>query len=262
MTRISAVAIFPTLLAVSVLNATAQATAEGVDPLPSGLEEEVGVRLVLIDAVVVDRAGRTVPDLTRDDFEIIIDGKPVDVDTLDASCAGPMDDPQQVRRAIKRPHLPTSGTIRRIVIVLDYLHLGLIARADVLQRAREMVRHGMTGNDEVMVAAIAGGLRVEQTFTSDRQRVEDVLERMEYDISLWNGNFTHLTERPFFDSMDALFKVLGSVPGHKGIVMYSNSRARSDENDLMFASLAASASASRCSIYPVHAAGLVADRPG
>jgi VWFA-related protein len=262
MTRIGTAALFAALLAVSVLDVTAQDSAERVDPLASDLEEEVGIQLILIDTVVVDRAGRTVPDLTFDDFEIIVDGKPVDVDTLDVSCTGPMDDPQQVRRASKRPHLPTSGAVRRIVIVLDYLHLGPIARTDVLERAREMVRHGMTSNDEVMVVAIAGGLRIEQTFTSDRQRVEDVLEQMEYDISLWNGNFTHLTEQPFFASMNALFNVLGSVPGHKGIVMYSNSGARSDENDLKFARLAASASASRCSIYPVHAAGLVAGRPG
>jgi hypothetical protein len=120
----------------------------------------------------------------------------------------------------------------------------------------------MTANDELMVAAIAGGLRVEQVFTSDRQLIEDTLERMEYDISLWNGNFVHLSEQPFFGAMEVLFSVLGTVPGHKGVVMYSNSGAAADQDDLMFADLAASASASRCSVYPVHAVGLVAAAPG
>lgn len=231
-------------------------------PLPSDLEEDVGVHLVLIDTVVVDRAGRTVSDLTLEDFEIIVDGKNVDIDTLDTSCAAPMDDPRAVRRASGRPHLPTSGDVRRIVVLLDYFHLDQMARVEVLENVREMVRHGMTANDELMVAALAGGLRVEQAFTSDRQRIEDVLKRMEYDISLWNGNFTHLSERSVFESMEALFGVLGAVPGHKGIVMYSNSPVEADQDDLMFADLAASASASRCSIYPVHAVGLVAAAPG
>jgi len=237
-----------------------QPTAD-TTPLESDLEEEVGVHLVLVDTVVIDRDGRTVADLAIDDFEIIANGNPVPIDTLDASCrGGSLDDPQQVRRASKRTPLPAPDSGRRLVIALDYFHLDQIARVDVLARAREMVRHGLTANDEVMIAAFAGGLRVEQTFTSDVEQLVDTLERMEYDISLWNGNFTHLNERPFFDGMQTLFDVLGTVPGSKGIVLYSNSPAASDENDPDFARVAASASASRCSIYPVHATGL-SDRP-
>jgi VWFA-related protein len=237
--------------------------ATGEDgPLPSDLQEQVGVRMILIDVVVVDRDDRTVPDLALEDFEIVVDGFRVAPDTLDVGCAEAMEDARAVRRPDRRLHVPPSGGTRRLVILLDYLHLDQLARAEVLEHARETVRHGVTDGDEVMVAAIAGGLRIEQTFTADRDRLEDVLERMEYDISLWNGNFTHLSEEPFFASLEALFNVLGAVPGHKGIVMYSNSPAPADEDDLAFAALAASASVSRCSVYPVHAAGLVAAAPG
>ena len=85
---------------------------------------------------------------------------------------------------------------------------------------------------------------------------------MEYDISLWEPSFFHLTETSFFAGLSALLDVLNAVPGSKAMVLFSNSPSPSDENDLEFAQLAALASAARCSVYPVHAAGLTTLRPG
>jgi len=50
------------------------ASERETDPLDIGKQEEVDVRLVLIDVVVLDRQDRTVSDLTIDDFEILFDG--------------------------------------------------------------------------------------------------------------------------------------------------------------------------------------------
>ncbi len=232
------------------------------DPLDLGQQEEVEVRLVLIDALVLDRQDRTVPGLTADDFEIMLDGKRLPIDTLDANCTGgPADDPRGVRDPGRRAPIP-SDVERNIVLALDYLHLSQMQRVDVLEQAQTMVRHGTAPNDRIMVAALNGGLRVEQPFTTDHERVVDALKRMEYDVSLWEPSFFHLNEDPFFDGMHALLDVLSAVPGSKGMVLFSNSPGASDENDLHFAELAASASSSRCSIYPVHATGLTNPRPG
>ena len=232
------------------------------DPLDLGQHEEVEVRLVLIDAVVLDRQNRTVPGLTVDDFEIRVGGKRLPIDTLDVNCTGePVDDPRGVRNPRRREPI-SSDVERNIVLALDYLHLSQMQRVDVLEQAQTMVRHGTAPNDRIMVAALNGGLRVEQPFTTDHERVVDTLKRMEYDISLWEPSFYHLTEEPFFDGMQALLDVLSAVPGSKGMVLFSNSPGASDENDLRFAELAANASSSRCSIYPVHATGLTNPRPG
>jgi hypothetical protein len=132
----------------------------------------------------------------------------------------------------------------------------------VLEQARAMVRHGATAQDRIMVAALDGGLRIEQTFTVDTDRVLATLERMEYDITLWEPAFGHLTEEPFFAGLRALLEVLAFEPGDKGIVLFSNSPAPADESDRAFAELAATAGVARCAIYPVHAAGLTTLRPG
>jgi VWFA-related protein len=251
------------LLAVTISIVNAQRTDDpAAQPVDLGQQEEVEVRLVLIDAVVLDRQDRTVSDLTLDDFEITVDGRRLPIDTLDVSCAaGSLEDPEAVKNPKRRAPISTDAE-RNIVLALDYLHLNQIERVDVLEQAQSMVRQSMTANDRIMVAALNGGLRIEQVFTADHGRVLDTLKRMEYDISLWEPSFFHLNEDPFFDGMQVLFDVLGSVPGNKGVVLFSNNPGSAHENDLRFADLAAGASSSRCSVYPVHASGLTAARPG
>ena len=63
------------LLSTSVLIGQAQApAAPNAPPAPNAPIFRVGVDIVRIDAVVTDRDGRVVPDLTADDFELRQDG--------------------------------------------------------------------------------------------------------------------------------------------------------------------------------------------
>jgi hypothetical protein len=78
---------------------------------------------------------------------------------------------------------------------------------------------------------------------------------MEYDISLWNGNFAHLTERPLFRSLGALVTVLRASPGPKAVVFVSAELGTGDFYDLDFDRLAAAASDAQVSFYTVDARG-------
>jgi len=235
----------------------AQAPAPPTAPLASDTVERATVRLVILDVVVVDKQGRTVPELTVDDFEILARGKPVDVDTLDVACSnGATDEPDAVRWATKREPPRSTDSGRKIVLALDYLHLPFAHRVDALEQARAMIENGLAPEDRIMVAALTGGLRVEQPFTTSHDEVRKTLRRMEFDISLWKESFSHQTERGFLRGMTALFDVLGTVPGPKAVVMFS---AMTDTPlDLEFTELAAIASNSRCSLYPVDTRGLTA----
>jgi hypothetical protein len=66
--------------------AAPDAPGESTEPLDVGATERTTVRLVRIDVMVIDRNGRTVPDLTVDDFEIRAAGDLVPVETLDIDC--------------------------------------------------------------------------------------------------------------------------------------------------------------------------------
>lgn len=228
-----------------------------VDDPPMEIEktEEAKVRLVLIDAVVVDQAGNTVEGLTAEDFEIVQGGTVVPVDTLDVVCpAGGSQDVRALPSPRDRVPGATRDDPRRLVILLDYLHLDVLRRNLVFDQVKDLVKHGGTEGDEIMIAALTGGVRIEQPFTTDSDEVLASLRRMEHDISLWNGNFAHYTEIGFVDGMTALFDVLGTVPGPKAVVMYS---AMEDVPlDLQFAEVATVAAAARCTLYPIDARGL------
>ena len=117
------------------------ALADG-EPLSVDKIEEEQVRLLLLDVVVVDRDGRTVPDLTLEDFEVLSAGHVRAADTLDVDCpGGSMADARGVSHPRKR-ELSAAGEERKVVIALDYLHLGSMEREMILDQAREMVLHG------------------------------------------------------------------------------------------------------------------------
>src|SRR5262245_1774094 len=90
-------------------------------PIDSGIRATVEVKLVTIDVVAVDRDGRTVADLTKDDFRLYVNGVETPVDTLDVYCdGGGTDDP--VTKRIGR--WPTPGNldtgVRRVILAFDY----------------------------------------------------------------------------------------------------------------------------------------------
>jgi hypothetical protein len=116
------------------------------------------------------------------------------------------------------------------------------------------VRHAASPGDEIMVVALNGGLRVEQHFTDDLDTVVGTLDRMEFDITLWQPDYFHLHENLFVDPLVALLDILGQYPENKAIVLYST--MRDVPLDLQFSEIAAIAATSRCAIYPVDAAGL------
>jgi VWFA-related protein len=231
---------------------------EGAEAVPADTDEPVRadmvevekVRLVLLDVIAIDKDGRTVPDLTAEEFRIVAAGQRRPIDTLDVNCPiGATNDPTGVTSISTRRPPDPSGVSRKIVLAVDYLHLNHTQRAEVLHRAGEMVEHGFGPGEEIMLVALNGGLRVEQPFTKSKDEISRSLRRMQYDVSLWQPDYLHLSERGFVDGMTVLFEVLGKVPGTKAVVLFS---AMQDVPlDIEFKEIAAVASASRCLLYPV-----------
>lgn len=255
------------LAAVLALPLLVGASADGEEPAPLepidvGAEERVEVRLVTVDTVVLDAKDRTVPGLHAEDFEMIVDGKPVPVETFDEDCPiGSAEDPKGLRSSAARPFEPLSDRSRRVVLAIDYYHVGVVSRADVFQNLRDLVDRRLAGDEELMLVALANGLRVEQPFTRDRKVFLGALRRMEYDISLWNANYQHLTEKAIFSGLEALYEILGTVEGPKAVVLFSDGRWPSVELDEDFRRMAAAAGNSRTVLFPVVSSGLIPHTP-
>jgi VWFA-related protein len=234
----------------------------------SGLTSTVEVKLVTIDVVALDRNDRTIGDLTKADFQLFVDGKETPVDTLDVFCegGGGADPTSKHVGGWETPADLRAGT-RRVVLAFDYLHLPSTRCPDydipcryhtqALQQYQEVLSAKTDVRDEeIMVVALTNALRIEQPFTKDRRAVVETLRRMEHDITLWNGNFDHLTEYPLFQGLHALVTVLRSVPGPKGVVFVSAGTGPGSAYEKDFRHLAARASDAQVAIYSVDCRGL------
>jgi VWFA-related protein len=245
-------------------------------PLTTDASTSIEVRLVTVDVIALDARDRTVPNLTKQDFQLFVDGKESEIDTLDASCeAGAQDDPHSIKLGGWETPADLVHGVRRIVLAFDYLHLPVAPCPDSLDPTGPCMLHTRAlrayeealearrdvADEETMVVALTGGLRIEQPFTRDREAVIRTLHRMEADVSLWNGNFGHLTETPLFTGLQALVTVLHAVPGPKAVVLLSAGAGPTGPYDREFDRLAAASSDAQVSFYPVDCQGLYAPSP-
>jgi VWFA-related protein len=252
---------------------------ESPPPRDIGLTEKVQVRLVTLDVTVIDQHDRAVGGLGLSDFLLEVDGHPLAVDTLDETCpGGGLDDAVAVRTAALRSALPTRGEPRKIALVLDYTHLTLSAMgpgnrtqrelalesgggdpnplARTTARLRELLQSEAVRGDEILLAAFTGGLRIEQPFTCDTTEVLKALDRMDHDVSLWNGRFHHETEEGFFAGLEGLLDVLAVLPGPKAMVLFTLGPGPGSFYEPQLRHLGALAADARVSIYPVDCGGL------
>jgi VWFA-related protein len=156
------------------------------------------VDLVYVNVVVRDKNGVPVRDLKREDFIVTEDGKAQTVDTFEredilVEAGVSPAAPTTVPLLAPAPKADTSGTTaapateprsvedlagRRLVVLLfDSLESDQSERA--LEAARKYVETGMSAADLVAVAQVQTGLKVLQEFTSDREKVQLGLDKIQ-----------------------------------------------------------------------------------
>jgi VWFA-related protein len=133
---------------------------------------KVEVNYVEIDANVEDEQGKFVRNLTRDDFQIVEDGKPqaltafamVDIPIVRA-------DPPLYSRTVIPPDVVTNRTPfegRVFVLVIDDLHTRFNQSLRTRAAARQFVERYVGANDVVAVVNTSGFGKGIQDFTSNR----------------------------------------------------------------------------------------------
>ena len=160
-------------LSLVLLAALAQAPAPAPSPSQPPVTFKVEVNYVEIDANVVDERGVFVSTLTRDDFQILEDGKP---QTLSAFSMVniPMErpDPPLFAKAAIPPDVATNRTPfdgRVFVLVIDDLHTRFNRTSRTRAGARQFVERFVGANDIVAVVNTSGFGKGMQDFTSNRQ---------------------------------------------------------------------------------------------
>lgn len=128
--------------------------------------DRIEVSVVNLEVVVTDRKGRPVPGLRREDFEVLEDGKPVEVTNFHAE-AGPRAGAQEAR--------PLDQRLSLVVFVDDY-NSEQESRNAILDGLQEFLGASLAPGDQVMVVRLGRSLKVHLPFTADLGQVLSELE--------------------------------------------------------------------------------------
>ena len=132
--------------------------------------------------MVFDKQGRFVKDLTRDNFELRIDGKPRPIEAFELITAG-SDEESQLAAArgstivnLKRPVPLDRGRI--VFFYVDDFHMNVgdfpLARKTILN----FIDKEMGQNDQIAVASATGQIGFLQQLTNDRMVLREAVKRL------------------------------------------------------------------------------------
>ena len=157
-------------LSAGVMAGARQAPPPAPQPGPTF---KVRVDYVEVDARVTDRQGNFVRDLTKDDFQVLEDGKPQAISAFSLvdipveRLQRPLGASQPVEPDVKTNERPFEGRI--YVMVIDDLHT-LFGRTDRVKRAaRQFIEQRLGANDLMAIVHTSGRGDSGQEFTSNKR---------------------------------------------------------------------------------------------
>ena len=162
--------------------------------------------LVQTAVTVLDKKGNFVEGLKREQFELVVDGKPRSVTFFERIASGSareqelatLADPTNNTATTTPTVAPSRVPGRTIVFFIDDLHLS----PDSMNRTRMMLEHfldrEMSSKDNVAIVSASGQVGFLEQFTNNRAVLDAAMARLiprPYDVSGYSaGNSTKMTE--------------------------------------------------------------------
>jgi VWFA-related protein len=190
------VSLFLLLLAAGTLLTTARAQQQPSPQGPAAQDDEViriSTELVQTDVTVFDKQGRFVDDLKPDEFELRVDGKPVQISFFDKVTAGTTEERERLAArgragdaargattaaTTTAPKPPDRGRI--IFFFLDDTHLAADSVTRVRKTLLEFIDREMGQNDQVAIASATGQLGFLQQLTDNKSVLRAAVERLTF----------------------------------------------------------------------------------
>ncbi|HVW83821.1 MAG TPA: VWA domain-containing protein [Bryobacteraceae bacterium] len=277
-----------------------------------GVTFSSSANLVIIDVSVKDKSGKVIPDLKKGDFTVLEDGKPQQVSVfefqkLDSDEPLPAVPATKDVRIAAGPSPATAGQApgsaaaqrgapkpiirfqdRRLVAMLfDFSTMGIPEQARAQKAALEFIRKRLRPADLVAImTAGTGPLKIEQDFTDDRDRLQEVVKKFSIgeanDLAGLSGNGgddtsgedtgtafnADETEFNIFNNdrklvtLQSAAKLLAAFPEKKALIYFSSGIEQSGtDNQAQLESAVNAAKRANVAFYPIDARGLVATAP-
>ncbi len=168
--------------------AAGQAVAAG-QPVSSGQQTptfKVQVDYVEVDVLVTDQQGMFVRNLTKDDFQVLEDGKPQTISSFAVvdipveRATRPLFAKQPVEPDVQTNERPFDGRV--YVMVLDEPHTDPANTPLVRLAARKFIQEDLGANDLMAVVfarGVQGGADYGQEFTNNRRLLADAVDKFQ-----------------------------------------------------------------------------------
>lgn len=237
-----------------VMAAILLAGASGVCQQPENVSATIKTetRLVLVDAVVTDRKGGYVRDLTRKDFKVWEDNQEQEIKSFSFEAD---------------PESPNKAQRRYLVLFFDNSSMDFSHQALARQAAGRFVDANAAPNRMMAIVEYSGGLRITQNFTDDGVRLKQVVSGVKLGPQLGKdpGGLPGLNRaaaaygtRDVILAMKNLVKNLSDVPGRKSLVLMTGGFRLNQENLTELTELVDACNKANVAVYPIDARGLVA----
>jgi VWFA-related protein len=169
----------PALPAPSSGSGQAPSTSSGQAPQQPTFK--VQVDYVEVDALVTDRAGKSVADLKKEDFQVFEDGKPQTVTTFSLvnipveHLQRPLGAALPIEPDVKTNEDPFDGRV--YVMVIDDMHTRFERTERVKRAAKQFIDKSLGANDLMAVLHTAGSSEASQEFTSNKRLLDAAVDR-------------------------------------------------------------------------------------
>jgi VWFA-related protein len=150
---------------------------------PASQTFPTAVELVTVDVTVVDRKGKAMPGLDREDFVVTENGTPQAITSFEAVAV-----PEPPAGAGSRPTrlAPTSSNLvveprrsRTFVVVFDDIHLSPAQALRAKGAVAEFLRSGVAEGDRVVLVATGGGAWWNARMPEGREQILGILKRLD-----------------------------------------------------------------------------------
>ncbi len=150
----------------------------------------INTQLVQVDAVVTDKKGRHVEDLTEADFELLVDGKKqtlthfyqISLPAVKRDAPAKTNaDPRLAPESMPTRQIAPAEVRRTIAFIVDDLGLTFQSMALARETLKSFVKEQMQEGDLVAIIRTGHGLGMLEQFTSDKRILYTAIEKL-----MWN----------------------------------------------------------------------------
>lgn len=236
----------------------------------------IDVTRAQVDAIVTDKSGKLVKDLTVDDFEIFADGQPRPVSSATYIDTTALTSLTQAR-VQTGARLQRNQVTRTIAVLVDDIKMGIESVHRTRLSLHEFIDNQLAPGDLIAILSTSGGLSALQQFTADPRILHRAVDRLRVQLSTTavntdgdTGETAFLIQRRYaVGTMSAIrFITAGmrSMPGRKSLILLSDGiriskgQALKDPNTTVSEARDAANSANRSAvvIYGIDTRGLLA----